>query len=69
MSDEELVRLQLHKNDWWVRQSRRLLQERAYAGKLGKDVRPLPVEDAGRAEGRDAQAARSVGAARHRTAR
>jgi len=40
MSDEQLVRLQLHKNDWWVRHSRRLLQERAYASKLGKDVRP-----------------------------
>ncbi len=40
MSDEQLVRLQLHKNDWWVRHARRLLQERAYAGKLGKDVRP-----------------------------
>jgi putative membrane-bound dehydrogenase-like protein len=39
LSDEELVRLQLHKNDWWVRHSRRLLQERAYAGKLDKNVR------------------------------
>jgi putative membrane-bound dehydrogenase-like protein len=29
MSDEQLVSLQLHKNDWYVRQSRRLLQERA----------------------------------------
>jgi putative membrane-bound dehydrogenase-like protein len=40
LSDEQLVRLQLHKNDWWVRQARRLLQERAFAGKLGKSVRP-----------------------------
>jgi putative membrane-bound dehydrogenase-like protein len=30
--DMELVRLQLHRNDWFVRQSRRLLQERAAAG-------------------------------------
>jgi putative membrane-bound dehydrogenase-like protein len=39
LSDEELVRLQRHKNDWWVRHARRLLQERAYAGKLDKKVR------------------------------
>jgi putative membrane-bound dehydrogenase-like protein len=29
LSDEELVRLQMHPNDWQVRQARRLLQERA----------------------------------------
>lgn len=40
MSDEQLVRLQMHKNDWWVRHARRLLQEHAYAGKLDKNVRP-----------------------------
>ncbi|HEY7116899.1 MAG TPA: PVC-type heme-binding CxxCH protein [Tepidisphaeraceae bacterium] len=28
MSDAELVKLQLHKNDWWVRHARRVLQER-----------------------------------------
>jgi putative membrane-bound dehydrogenase-like protein len=39
LSDEELVKLQLHKNDWWVRQSRRLLQERATAG-MRTDLRP-----------------------------
>jgi putative membrane-bound dehydrogenase-like protein len=38
--DARLVRLQLHRNDWWVRQARRRLQERAAAGKLGKDVHP-----------------------------
>jgi putative membrane-bound dehydrogenase-like protein len=27
-SDDELVQLQLHKNDWYVRQARRILQER-----------------------------------------
>jgi hypothetical protein len=32
-SDDELVQLQLHKNDWWVRQSRRVLSERAADGK------------------------------------
>jgi putative membrane-bound dehydrogenase-like protein len=40
LSDEQLVRLQRHKNEWWVRHARRLLQERAYAGKLDKNVRP-----------------------------
>ncbi len=34
LSDEKLVELQLHKNDdWWVRHARRVLQERAAAGK------------------------------------
>ena len=32
LSNEELVSLQLHDNDWWVRHARRLLQERAAAG-------------------------------------
>lgn len=41
LGDEELVRLQVHKNDWYVRQARRLLQERAGAGKLAATVRPL----------------------------
>jgi putative membrane-bound dehydrogenase-like protein len=39
LSDEQLVRLQRHKNDWWVRHARRLLQERASAGKLDKKAR------------------------------
>jgi putative membrane-bound dehydrogenase-like protein len=34
LPDSELVRLQLHKNEWFVRHSRRLLQERHAAGKL-----------------------------------
>ena len=32
LTDEELVKLQLSKNDWFARQSRQLLQERAAAG-------------------------------------
>jgi putative membrane-bound dehydrogenase-like protein len=32
LSDAELVKLQLHKNDWYVRHARRILQERAAAG-------------------------------------
>ncbi len=28
LSNEELVKLQLHQNDWYVRHARRLLQER-----------------------------------------
>jgi putative membrane-bound dehydrogenase-like protein len=38
LSDADLVKLQLHKNDWFVRHARRLLQERAAAGKLSADV-------------------------------
>jgi putative membrane-bound dehydrogenase-like protein len=38
-SDAELVALQGHNNDWYVRHARRLLQERAAAGKLSPDVR------------------------------
>jgi putative membrane-bound dehydrogenase-like protein len=36
LSDAELVKLQLHKNDWYVRHARRLLQERAAGKKLEK---------------------------------
>jgi putative membrane-bound dehydrogenase-like protein len=36
LSDAELVKLQLHKNDWQVRHVRQVLQERAAAGKLEK---------------------------------
>ncbi|HEX7901163.1 MAG TPA: PVC-type heme-binding CxxCH protein [Planctomycetota bacterium] len=32
MPDVELAALQLHPNDWWVRQSRRILQERGGSG-------------------------------------
>ena len=32
LDEKELVRLQLHKNDWFVRHARRTLQERAAAG-------------------------------------
>jgi putative membrane-bound dehydrogenase-like protein len=38
LSDLELVKLQLHKNDWQVTHARRLLQERAAAGKLDSKV-------------------------------
>ncbi len=41
LGDEDLVKLQLHKNDWYVRHARRLLQERAAAGKLGAKVVPM----------------------------
>jgi putative membrane-bound dehydrogenase-like protein len=36
LSDAELVKLQLHRNDWQVRHARQVLQERAAAGKLEK---------------------------------
>jgi putative membrane-bound dehydrogenase-like protein len=34
LSDAELVKLQLHTNDWHVRHARRILEERAFAGRL-----------------------------------
>jgi putative membrane-bound dehydrogenase-like protein len=40
LSDAELVKLQSHRNDWWVRHARRLLQERAAKGELSKEVAP-----------------------------
>ena len=41
LSDEELVKLQLHSNDWHVRHASRVLQERAAAGKLAGNTRDL----------------------------
>jgi putative membrane-bound dehydrogenase-like protein len=38
LSDEDLVKLQRHKNDWFVRHARRLLHERHAAGKLGANL-------------------------------
>ncbi|HZU36123.1 MAG TPA: PVC-type heme-binding CxxCH protein, partial [Gemmataceae bacterium] len=38
LPDADLVQLQLHKNDWFVRHARRVLQERAAAGKLAADT-------------------------------
>jgi putative membrane-bound dehydrogenase-like protein len=47
-SDEELVQLQLHPNDWWVRHARRVLQERyGRASSDEADLEALPaVHDA-----------------------
>ena len=39
LPDSELVKLQLHKNDWFVRHARRLLQERFATGRLANNVR------------------------------
>jgi putative membrane-bound dehydrogenase-like protein len=38
-SDADLVKYQLHRNDWQVRHARRILQERAAAGRLAPDTR------------------------------
>lgn len=38
LTDAELVDLQLHKNDWFVRHARRILQERATSGKLAVET-------------------------------
>ncbi|HLX63489.1 MAG TPA: PVC-type heme-binding CxxCH protein [Planctomycetota bacterium] len=40
LSDDELVKLQLHKNDWFVRHARRVLQERAANGTLSRETAP-----------------------------
>jgi putative membrane-bound dehydrogenase-like protein len=37
-TDAELVQLQLHSNDWYVRRARKILQERAASGKLAKET-------------------------------
>ncbi len=38
LTNDELVKLQLHKNDWYVRHARRLLQERNYMRQDVKDA-------------------------------
>eukprot|EP00913_Durusdinium_trenchii_P013350 g12531.t1 len=38
LSNAELVKLQLHKNEWYVRMSRKVLQERAAAKQLDSDT-------------------------------
>jgi putative membrane-bound dehydrogenase-like protein len=38
LSNAELVKLQLHANDWYVRHARRILQERAAAGRVAPPV-------------------------------
>ena len=54
LSDEELVDLQMHRNDWYVRRARVLLQQRAVEGTLSNNVHGLLWEqlqegaDAGR---------------------
>ncbi len=40
LSDAELVNLQLHKNDWYVRHTRRILQERTAAGATWRPSTP-----------------------------
>ena len=40
LTDEQLVRLQLHKNDWLVRRARLALQQRARDGNLTEQARP-----------------------------
>jgi hypothetical protein len=39
LTDAQLVEMQLHKNDWQVRHARRVLQERAAAGKLAAETK------------------------------
>ena len=44
LGDRELAELTLEKNDWYVRHSRRLLEERAATGKLDPQVRKRLAE-------------------------
>lgn len=45
MTDEELVKLQLHENDWWVRRARLQIQERAARGDWLKKATPVAIEE------------------------
>jgi putative membrane-bound dehydrogenase-like protein len=45
MSDSELVGLQTHSNDWYVRHARTLLQSRAASGKLDKPAVHAQLEE------------------------
>lgn len=47
-SDLELAALQTHRNDWYVRRARLLLQERAAAGRLDPKVAPVLREQLAR---------------------
>ncbi|MBH55276.1 MAG: dehydrogenase [Opitutaceae bacterium] len=38
LTNYELANMQLHRNDWYVRRARTLLQERAVKGKIGEDT-------------------------------
>ncbi|MCB9873368.1 MAG: hypothetical protein H6821_04240 [Planctomycetaceae bacterium] len=50
LTDEELVALQLHDNDWWVRHARRVLHERVASGRdmtsVNKRLRAMYEEQA-----------------------
>ena len=45
MSDAQLVNLQMHTNDWFVRQSRTLLQSRAASGALDRSLVHAQLDD------------------------
>lgn len=44
LTDAELVKMQLHGNDWYVRMARRLLQHRAAVDRLDAETRPALVK-------------------------
>ena len=48
LPDEDLVRMQLHPNDWQVRHARRILQERSISHRLAATTRSGLVEMLGR---------------------
>ena len=66
LDDRELVRLQTDRNEWYVRQARRVLQERAAAGRpMGPVHRGAPDRRTAGAR-RPAKAPRALGPVRHR---
>jgi putative membrane-bound dehydrogenase-like protein len=44
-SDQQLVALMMHENDWFVRMSRRLLHQRAVSGKLDTEMTQSALQD------------------------
>ena len=67
-ADEELARLQVHGNEWYVRMARRLLQERAAAGKDMAAAHKVLREILSTHPDPTAQAQGDLGAERHRRA-
>ena len=69
LDDEALAQLQLHHNDWYVRTARRLLQERAAAGRDLSKAHRLLRDDPGGKRRRDPPAAGALGPVRERRPR
>ena len=60
LSDQQLVELQMHTNDWYVRQSRTLLQFRASQGTLDQPLVHAKLEEQFRTASRSARRLRAL---------